>query len=114
MPSAGTTSRSSSRVRSSFASAATMPPGALRSTATPPSLRITGPIGPLNNESLPSHEIRTPDTRAMANVMGKSQLVVCGAAMTTQRSGRGASPVTVCQRHNRSQHRARKSITPAP
>jgi len=55
----------------------------------PPNHRSTPPKGAPNNDALPSQRMCIPSANAASSTYGKSQLLVCGAAMTTQRAGRG-------------------------
>ena len=53
-----------------------------------------------------------PLTFANASVIGKSQLVVCGAAIITHLAGTGSSRVTASKRHRNNQKRANREVMP--
>ena len=63
---------------------------------------------------LPSHDTGTPLTFASASVSGKSQLVVCGAAIITQCAGTGSAGSTACHRQMNNQKRANSIDIAAP
>ena len=71
--------------------AATVLAARARSTATPPSQRINVPKGGRNSDALARKRMCMPSAKAPNSVYGMSQLLVCGAAMTTQRRARGSS-----------------------
>ena len=84
-----------------------------RLTEMPPSQRNIGPSTGLNICSLPSQRMSIPLTDAMASVIGKSQLLVCGAAIMTHFGGSGSSCVTF-QRHRASQIRDNTRLIDPP
>jgi hypothetical protein len=49
----------------------------------PPSQRITGPKGPRNRLALPIQRMFRRRQKATISVYGRSQLLVCGAAIST-------------------------------
>ena len=62
----------------------------------PPSQRITGPKGQRKRLSLPIQQMFRRSTKATISVYGRSQLLVCGAAMNTLLAASGGSwPSTV-------------------
>jgi hypothetical protein len=58
-------------------------PAPARSTGMPPSQRMSQPNGARKSSRLPSHRGRMPSTYETASMYGRSQFVVCGAAITT-------------------------------
>ena len=91
----------------------TMPPGALRSTGTPPHLRRIQPTGPQNASFLPMKTMPRliPTFAAMPQIA--SQAEECGATMTTTRSTSGHCP-TIRQPPSRSTVRPMPRVKALP
>src|SRR5262245_8377844 len=82
--------RSAARIASTALS--TMPPGAARSTGTPPSQRRKAPNGPRNSVCLAMKRARRPRASLANTPITKSQLEVWGATISTLRGTSGNSP----------------------